>query len=326
MIRSCILKHTGELIYDTPIEEAVKEDSKWCWVDFSSPDELESGLLSSVFNFHPLAIEDCLDGLKQRPKLDFYNKYIFVVVHGLNQTTLEANEIDLFVSEKIIVTIHKQPVRELNNLWDQIKNDKGLQAGPFNIMHAIIDRVVDDYFPPLYRIEGELNSIEDNSIKQPLSELMENLFDVRSEISQIRRTILPMRDLLYRIIHSERFNQMHESQHYFNDVHDHLLKLVEMLESNRDFSSDLRDSYISLNSNNMNTIMATLTIITTIFMPLTFIAGVYGMNFSYMPELEWRYGYFMILLFMGVIAIGMFYVFKRKGWLRVGFRRTRKKE
>ena len=133
-----------------------------------------------------------------------------------------------------------------------------------------------------------------------------------------------MRDLLYRMINSERLSYLKEQHLYFNDVHDHLLKLAEMLETYRDFSSDIRDNYLSVNSNNLNTTMMTLTVITTIFMPLTFIAGVYGMNFEYMPELSWRYGYFLVLGLMLLIALMMFRFFVKKGWLHKGNKKRRR--
>ena len=133
-----------------------------------------------------------------------------------------------------------------------------------------------------------------------------------------------MRDLLYRMINSERLSYLKEQHLYFNDVYDHLLKLTELLETYRDFSSDIRDNYLSVNSNNMNTTMMTLTVITTIFMPLTFIVGVYGMNFEYMPELGWRYGYFFVWAVMALIALMMFRFFVKKGWLHRGNKKKKK--
>jgi magnesium transporter len=123
---------------------------------------------------------------------------------------------------------------------------------------------------------------------------MNQVFDIRSRLLKLRKTIVPMRDFLYRTLNSERIEGLKALHVYFADVYDHLLKLSEMIDSNREMTSDMRDSYISLSSNRMNTIMKTLTVITTIFMPLTFVAGIYEMNFAYMPELTWRWGYFLI--------------------------------
>ena len=192
-------------------------------------------------------------------------------------------------------------------------------------MHRLIDTMVDEYFPPIYELENKLNAIEDNTKKESIAELIDQLFDLRNDLSKCRRTILPMRDLLYRMINSERLSYLKEQHLYFNDVHDHLLKLAEMLETYRDFSSDIRDNYLSVNSNNLNTTMMTLTVITTIFMPLTFIAGVYGMNFEYMPELSWRYGYFLVLGLMILIALMMFRFFVKKGWLHRGKKKKKKR-
>lgn len=146
---------------------------------------------------------------------------------------------------------------------------------------------------------------------------MDEVFDIRSELSKLRRTVMPMRDLLYRIINSERMTQVSDQKIYFQDIYDHLLKLAELIEANRDFTSDIRDSYISINSDRMNQVMMTLTVITTIFMPLTFIAGVYGMNFEHMPELEGKYSYYIVLGVMFILAMVMTIFFQRRGWFRV---------
>ncbi|SFA76922.1 MULTISPECIES: magnesium/cobalt transporter CorA [unclassified Bacillus (in: firmicutes)] len=318
MIKICALKGSGEVVNDLTLEETKNNDVKWFWVDFSVPTVDEQRLLASHFDFHPLSIEDCIDEFSQRPKLDFYEEYLFLVIHAVNEKAIMAEEVDIFVSEKFVVTFHKKELIEVEQMWDRLKNDKQMQEGPFSIMHAIIDKVVDDYFPSVYLIEEELNRIEDNSKDESMNDLMEQLFDLRTDLSRMRRSVIPMRDLLYRIVQSERLSFLKDRKVYFNDVHDHLLKIVEMIESYREFSSDIRDSYLSVNSNRMNSIMMTLTVITTIFMPLTFIAGVYGMNFTYMPELEWKYGYFFILIIMLLIAITMFIMFQAKGWFRFG--------
>lgn len=146
---------------------------------------------------------------------------------------------------------------------------------------------------------------------------MNEVFGIRSDLLKLRRTIIPMRDLLYRIVNTNMMKSDANRQAYFNDIYDHLLKLTEIVESNRDMTADLRDSYQTLNSNRMNAIMMTLTIVSTIFIPLTFIVGVYGMNFDNMPELHWKYGYFGVLIFMGLLVSGMLLWFKHKGWFRI---------
>ncbi|MBA9025053.1 magnesium transporter [Peribacillus huizhouensis] len=315
MIRTCVITKDNETLYNVELNELNEIEAAWYWVDFANPTEEESLLLSNFFQFHPLAIEDSRDDFKQRPKIDFYEDYEFLVLHALNKENLKAIELNMFISKKFIVTYHKEEVLELEIVWDLMNKKSSIRKGPFFLMHGLIDKLVDEYFPLVYRIEEELNWIEDNTKNETIAELIERLFDLRAEMSALRKTILPMRDMLYRMNYSDRLSYLMEQHLYFNDIHDHLLKLVEMLESYRDFSSDIRDSYLSVNSNSLNTTMMTLTVITTIFMPLTFIAGIYGMNFDYMPELHWHYGYFAVIGIMALISVLMCGFFIKKGWL-----------
>jgi magnesium transporter len=315
MIRTCVITKDFEVIYDVSLPFVNSSDVSWYWVDFQEPTEDEAKLLADFFHFHPLAIEDCLEYV-QRPKLDFYDRYLFIVLHAIEGNTLEAEEVDLFVGQNFIVSFHKQSIHAVNEVWTRIQHEEDFQQGPFHVMYRIIDKLVDDYFPLIYHIEDVLNELEENTNDETIQEIIEKVFDIRGDLSKLRRTIVPMRDLLYRIIHSDRLQRMKERQLYFHDIYDHLLKLSEMIETNREITSDIRDSYLSLNSNRMNNIMMALTAITTIFMPLTFIVGIYGMNFNYMPELRWKYGYFAVLGVMAFIALSMFFWFKRNGWFQ----------
>lgn len=324
VIKICAITINNELILNLSLEAIYDSNIAWVWVDFFKPNKEEITYLEDFFKFHPLAIEDCLDNLNQRPKIDYYEKYQFIIIHALRKRDFRPIELDLFVGDRWIVTFHKEKVNELTAVWESLLSNHSLQQSPFFLMHKLIDKIVDEYFPPVYELENKLDAIEDNTKHESIAELIDQLFDLRSDLSKFRRTILPMRDLLYRMINSERLSYLKEQHLYFNDVYDHLLKLTEMLETYRDFSSDIRDNYLSVNSNNLNTTMMTLTVITTIFMPLTFIAGVYGMNFEYMPELGWHYGYFLVLALMMFIALMMFRYFVKKGWLRRGNKRKRK--
>ena len=324
MVKICAITKNNELVLNLSLEEMHDSNISWFWVDFFQPSEEEIRYLDEFFHFHPLAIEDCVDDFNQRPKIDHYENYQFIIIHALRQHDFRPIELDLFVGDKWLVSFHKEEINELSEVREHLCNTPSLQRSPFFLMHKLIDTMVDEYFPPIYELETKLNAIEDNTKKESIAELIDQLFDLRNDLSKCRRTILPMRDLLYRMINSERLSYLKEQHLYFNDVHDHLLKLAEMLETYRDFSSDIRDNYLSVNSNNLNTTMMTLTVITTIFMPLTFIAGVYGMNFEYMPELSWRYGYFLVLGLMLLIALMMFRLFVKKGWLHRGKKKRRR--
>ena len=213
------------------------------------------------------------------------------------------------------MSYHSTELNELDEAWERAKiNEKNWDKGPSYIAHQILDKIVDYFFPAIYKIEDRLNEIDNNVIKKPIHNLMDEIFEIRSDLLKLRRTINSMRDLLYRILNSERLEGFYEHKLYFSDIYDHLVKLSDMVDSNREMTSDIRDNYMSINSTRMNKNMMVLTVITTIFIPLTFIVGIYGMNFQNMPELTWKYGYFVVLLIMAIIAAEMFFWFKRKGW------------
>lgn len=319
MIRTLAITYKGEVLTDIPLQDISFKDYAWIWADFAVPTEEETLLLDQYFHFHPLAIEDCMH-LLQRPKMDYYEETQFFVLHALNEHTLDAEEVDIFLHKSFLVSYHHQEMSEMNEAWEQVQREihsrKGWSGGPMAAAYTIMDKLVDKYFPSLYTIEDELADLESRGSSESVEELMSQVFDVRGRLLKLRRTIVPMRDLMYRIVNSQHIQSSGEERIYFSDIYDHLLKLTDMIEADREMTADLRDSYISLNSNRMNSIMKTLTVITTIFMPLTFIAGIYGMNFVVMPELEWKYGYFIILSFMVLLGGGMFSWFRRRGWFK----------
>ena len=315
MIRTMGLTEDNKLIYDFPLKDIHIQLFKWYWVDFEQPDTDEASLLHTFFQFHPLTIEDCLNRL-QRPKLDFYDDYAFFVLHAINHETIQAEELNLYLGKNYVITFHYTMIQGLENARERIvQNPDKWKQGHVFVAHQIIDKVVDEYFPVLHKIEDHLNDIEDALSPSTVHLSMDSVFDVRSSLLQLRRTILPMRELLHRIISSERIELSTNEQAYFSDISDNLLRQGDILESNRELTADIRDSQLSINSNQMNRIMMILTIVSSVFIPLTFIAGVYGMNFNFMPELNWRYGYIIVLIVMLVIGSSMLALFKYKGWL-----------
>lgn len=319
MIRVMGMTHEHKVELDVPLERIHDSKYAWSWVDFNLPTEEEANQLDLFFGFHPLAIEDCLH-LLQRPKIDYYEDYQFLVLHGLNSDTFSSVEINLFVGSKYLVSFHQQKSNEIDVAWNSIMKhtqiSKGWIRSPFSAAYMIIDGLVDQYFPCVYAVEDELDELEKLGGSESVEMLMNQVFDLRGRLLKLRRTIVPMRDLMYRILNSQHIQGEIEPRAHFADIYDHLLKLSEMIETDREMTADLRDSYISLNSNRMNGIMKTLTVITTVFMPLSFIAGVYGMNFVYMPELQWDYGYFIILALMAVLSVGMILFFNKRGWFK----------
>ncbi|MFS0823335.1 magnesium/cobalt transporter CorA [Bacillus sp. 1P02SD] len=316
MIRITAVTHKNKRITDVPVSEIKNTEWKWYWIDFNRPTESEIEELTRTLHFHPLAIEDCIHVL-QRPKLDFYETNTFFVSHSLHQKTMEKEEINMFLGEGYIVTFHLMESSEVNDVWNRLMVTEEVEKwDPSLVLYHIIDKLVDNYFPFVYQLEDTLNEIENNSNEKSMEELLDELFETRHDLLTLRHTVTPMRDLVYRIINSHRLDILQHRIEYFHDIHDHLLRLTEKIDASRELTADIRDSYLSLNSHQTNKVMRILTVITTIFMPLTFIAGIYGMNFTHMPELTYKYGYFVIQAIMIVIGVGMFVWFKQKGWFK----------
>jgi magnesium transporter len=323
MIRIMALQRDNTLITSLSLAELHEQQLtlQWYWVDFATPTLEETAELAN-FGFHALAVEDCLRFL-QKPKLDQYKDCHFFVLHALNPTLLKPEEVDIFVAEECIVTFHYQARAEIDELWERLQQDADLQQrGPRYIHYKLLDKLVDFYFPIVQKIEDRLAHLEGHITPSVgrTKQLLQDIYQVRSDLLSLRHTILPMQDLLYRMLNAEWLGYSREQRLYFSDIHDHLLKLSAMVDSSRAIMSELQDHYLSMNAYRMNTVMMTLTVMTTIFMPLTFIAGIYGMNFEYMPELHSPYGYFAVLGFMLFLGLSMFIWFKHKGWFGEGRR------
>ncbi|WP_117149359.1 magnesium/cobalt transporter CorA [Paraliobacillus zengyii] len=316
MIHILAINNNNELVQLNSIDALKQEAYKWYWIDFDQPSDKEVHYLHDSLDFHPLAVEDCLQNL-QRAKLDYYDDFSFFIMHALQPDDLTQLEHDFFLNPNYIVTFHKQASTEIESVWKRLlyikKHDLELWD-PYRVFYEVLDKIVDRYFPIVYAIEDELNKVEDNSNQEAMPALLDKLFDIRHQLLQLRHTINPVRDLFYRMLNSSHLSGINDRKVYFADIYDHLIKLSEMVGSNREVANDIRDNYLSLNSHQTNEVMKVLTIITSIFAPLTFIAGIYGMNFVNMPELEWEYGYFIVLIVMAAMSITMYAWFKRKGW------------
>lgn len=314
MIKVVAVSINNEMMTELSVHQLHSQEIRWFWVDFDRPTSEEMDALEHVFHFHPLAIEDCIHKL-QRPKLDYYDDHTFFVAHSLYSANEEKEEINFFVGFNYIVTFHHNESKETQEVWNRLIQTSEAHVWNQNlVLYHILDKVVDYYFPTLYELEDSLNNLENITHEQSMEKLLERLFEIRHSLLKLRQTVIPMRDLLYRILNSHRLDSLLERKEYFSDIHDHLLKLTEMIEANREITTDIRDSYLSINSHQTNKVTKVLTVITTIFMPLTLIAGIYGMNFEYMPELTWSFGYFLTLFIMLLIGFGMFAWFKWKGW------------
>lgn len=317
MVHILAVTKDSELLLDVSLEGLSDKDIAWFWADFEVPDEEEVLLLSEHFRFDELAINDCLH-LLERPKVSFYDNYNFFVLHSLNQKTYAPEELDVFLNHEYVVTFHKSKLQEITDVRQKIIDDRNvLNKDTSYMLYLLLDKIVDLYFPAVFEIEDQLDQIDIRAENSKVHDLIDQVFSIRADLLKLRRCINSMKDLLYRMLNSEHLESLRHNRRHFVDIYDHLLKLSDAIESNREVTADMRDSYMSINSRRSNSIMTVLTVVTSIFIPLTFIVGVYGMNFDYMPELKWRYGYFGICGIMAAIGIFLFFWFKRKGWFDI---------
>ncbi len=288
------------------------------WIDFDAPTAEDTRFLSSYFNFHPLAVEDCVTETLL-PKIDDFGDYIFLVLHGARWGTEDrfaTNELNFFLGPNYLVTYHDLPSRSIEAARERcLKNLPSIARGTDFLLHEILDRVVDHYFPVLEQFEEAMEAMEVEVFADPRKETLNKIVTLKKEVMLLRRSILPQQEILNRLSRDNFAVISPKAGVYYRDIYDHLARISATADSYRDQLGSTLEAYLSVVSNRLNEIMKVLTIFTATIMPLTLVTGIYGMNFDYMPELHVRYGYFSILGIMGVIVAGALVYFRRKKWL-----------
>ena len=276
--------------------------------------------LGERFNLHPLALEDVLD-TSQRPKVEQYDDYLFLVAKMLyldKEQKLGAEQVSMFLGKSFLITLQEEGEFDVfEPVWTRIRSGKGRirQAQSDYLAYALLDSIIDHYYPVLEFIGAEIDAIEDELIDNPLVRPVGSLHEHKRTLAQIRRMVWPLRDVTNLLLHEESGLIRPETKVYLRDCYDHSVQLMDVVESYRDVLSGLTEIHISSIGLRTNEIMRVLTVITVIFIPLTFIAGVYGMNFQHMPELAKPWGYYACLLLMLSVAVGQILYFKKRRWL-----------
>lgn len=276
--------------------------------------------LGELFGLHPLALEDALS-VHQRPKLDDYGDHLYLVVRMLHYgAALRTEQVSIFLGNDFVITLQEVPGDCLGPVRDRLENAAGRlrNAGADYLMYAILDAVTDHYFPVLELLGEQVERLEDEVVKSPSSRTLARVHALKRELLDIRRSAWPLREAANALLRSENQLVAQPTRVFLRDCYDHAIRILDVTESNRELVGDLTDIYLSSVSNRMNQVMKVLTIIATIFMPLTFLAGVYGMNFEHMPELRWPWGYPLVWAIMILIVLFMVWLFRRKGWLGGG--------
>ena len=319
---------TGFTIEQLP--ELLHDEKAVVWVDMEKPTEAEDRLLLDVFRFHPLTVEDCREN-RHYPKIEEFPNYLYFIVHGVTADTspdrFNTIELDGFLGPNYVITYHHEMFRSINNVKKQLTTSPvSCQRGPAFLLHQILDQIVDYYSPVLDDFDERIDQLEDNifSLRRPNDAILEQIMELKRSVLRLRRISAKQMDIFYRLSRGEVHLIPQPMLPFYRDIYDHLVRVTDLAESYRDLISGALEAYLSVVSNRMNEIMKVLTIFSAVMLPLTFLAGVYGMNFDNIPELHTRYGYFGIWAVMIFVAVTMLSLFWRAGWIGSGARKTGK--
>ena len=278
------------------------------------------GALGKQFGLHPLVMEDIVNSA-QRPKVEDFGDYLFVVVKmlavGESGDDIVGEQVSLIIGPDYVVSFQERPGDVFEPIRDRIRTAKGRvrSAGSDYLAYTLLDAIVDNYFAILEWFSDKTGEIEDRLISEPTSDILETIYGLKREVLFVKKSVWPLRDVVNTLQRGESVLSREASVVYLRDVYDHTIQVVDTIETQREIVAAMRDTYLSSISNRMNEVMKVLTIIATIFIPITFVAGIYGMNFEFMPELGLPWAYFGALGLMGAISLVMVAFFKRKGWL-----------
>jgi magnesium transporter len=276
--------------------------------------------LGECFKIHPLVLEDILE-VGQRPKVEDYDDYLYIVLNSIRPVgegeELAAEEISLVLGPHYLLSFYAGDDDIYAAVRERLLQAKGRirKLGADYLAYALIDLVVDNYFIVLERFGDQVESLEDEVVARPSPQTLRDVHQFKNDMIMLRKSLWPLREVIARLERRESPLISENLGNYFRDVYDHTIIAIDTVETYRDILSGMLDIYLSSMSNRLNQIMKVLTIIATIFMPLTFITSLYGMNFKNMPELQWEYGYFMVLGMVVVIAVAMLEYFRRKQWI-----------
>jgi len=331
MIRSLYHTQDGQSRANLAPEEftqALQDPSGLLWVDFEGePPKVCEPILREIFGFHPLAVDDAL-AENHVPKVDDWGSYVYVVLHSIlfdtdeeNSEHMDTMELDIFLGKNYVVTHHDYSIAAVGRVWGSCHRDeRHLQKGADYLAYRLADELVADYMPAVEQIEELIDEIEDEVFDNPTSEMLEHIFGLKRVLLHLRRIMMPQREVLNKLARGDFPQIDSEARAFFRDVYDHLVRLNDIIESMRDLISGTMDTYLSVINNRMNDIMKTLTAIATLFMPLSFIAGFFGMNF-FQPVAEWMKAWtgtpalVLTLLLMAVTPLGMLLWIKRRRWM-----------
>ena len=304
-----------------------KDKSTVTWINIDGIHQIDIiEKIGKHFNLHPLVLEDIVN-TGQRPKMEDFDSYLFLVFKMLYRQAEEkeakSEQVSFIVGPQFVVSFQEKESDVFNPVRERIRSGKGRirKMGSDYLAHALIDAIIDNYFLVLEKLGEEMEELEKELASNPNPQTIQEINRLKGEMLFLRKSIWPLREVINGLQRGESALIKESTAIYLRDVYDHTIQIIDTIETFRDLLSGMHDTYLSSLSNRMNEVMKVLTIIATIFIPLTFIAGIYGMNFNpesspwNMPELNWSYGYLLALGVMILVALGMIIYFKRRKWL-----------
>ena len=298
-----------------------KEKPTVTWINIDGIHDVD--VISKIgknYGIHPLMLEDIVN-TEQRPKIEDFEDYLFLVVKMLSfdekQREINIEQVSLVIGPNYVLSFQEREGDVFDPVRDRIRRSKGRirKKGADYLAYALLDAIVDGYFLILERIGDRIEELEENLISRPDVRMLQAIHYLKREMIFLRRSVWPLREVISGMSRKESSLIKESTEIFLRDVYDHTIQVIDTIETYRDMVSGMLDTYLSSISNRMNEVMKVLTIFAAIFIPLTFVAGIYGMNFAYMPELGWKWGYFAVLAIMATIGISMLIYFRNKKWL-----------
>jgi magnesium transporter len=328
-VKILLIRYNEKEVHEEELDglEHLEEASRECladditWINIEGvhrPEAIET--LGKYYGIHPLTLEDIVN-TEQRPKIEEYDDYLFVVLKTFaykgNHYEPQMDQISLVLKSNILISFEERSDDICNTVKNRIRSGKGRirKAGSDYLAYCLIDAVVDHYFNVLEKLGEGIEVLQEQLIANPTKMTLQQIHQLKRQMIHFRRSVWPLRESVGSLLRGESIVIQKATMIYLRDVYDHIIHVIDTIEIYREMLAGMIDIYLSSISNRMNEVMKVLTVIATIFMPLTFIAGVYGMNFKNMPELEWRWGYPAVLLVMATVATYMLFYFRRKKWI-----------
>jgi magnesium transporter len=310
----------------TQIIEVFRSKQGLLWVDITEITYEDSIFLEESLRFHHLAVEDCISTQLHSPKIDNFNDYLFIIAHGVNHVAesdiVETAELAIFLGENYVVSTHRIPLYCIKAIEKTIEeNTTTMKPYADFLAYAILDALVDNVMPTIDSMSDVAETIEEEVVRHPQQGTLEGILKLKRSALRVHRVMAPQRDVFNRLSRGEFSPVRAETQIFYRDIYDHLVRIEDLNQSIRDRADNAQATYLSSIANRQNETMRVLSIVATLFLPLTLLAGIYGMNFDYMPELHWRWGYFAVLGVVVLVILVLVWRFWASGWFAWGRRK-----